>query len=60
MVSFYTLINNDKNYKVEFNEIIFIECMKVAKQRNRKLYEQLINIYEELNNKDYSEEVLNY
>lgn len=56
MVSFYTIQNNETSKKCEISEVIILKCIKATDKRHSKLNEQLIKIWENLENKKYKKE----
>ena len=60
MVAMLKIINDETGTSVEMNEIILLDCIKLAHHRHAKLKNVLIDIYEQSFKKNFDEELLKY
>lgn len=56
----FTLKNESNGKIAKINEIVFLDCMKLAKIRNKKLYDILVDVWEQIYNEKFKEEMLDY
>lgn len=60
MVVILELKNSELGTRADFNEIVLIDCIKLAHHRNIKLKKVLIDIYEQVFKKKFDEELMKY
>jgi len=58
MVSIYKINNKSNNNETEINEHILLKCISLAKQRNKKLYDRLVTVWERLHGERFNEKHL--